>query len=123
MKYEVAAITHAANRILCEAIGDTTQPTWAEAPDWQRDSAVAGVAAIARGTVLSPEQSHESWLKQKLADGWVYGEAKDPGKKTHPCMLPYSQLPDAQKAKDRLFLLIANALTRAIDPERLSKWT
>jgi hypothetical protein len=29
---------------------------------------------------------------------------KDPEKKQHPCMVPYADLPAAQRAKDALFL-------------------
>jgi len=42
-------------------------------------------------------------MKQKRDDGWVYGEVKDPERKTHPCMVPYDDLPIEQRAKDTLF--------------------
>ena len=49
--------------------------------------------------------SHESWLAFKEADGWVYGKVKDEVLKTHPCYVPYDELPEAQKFKDTLFNL------------------
>jgi len=40
-----------------------------------------------------PEKSHESWMKVKEIDGWKWGPVKDPEKKEHPCMVPFSELP------------------------------
>jgi RyR domain. len=105
----LAAICHEANRALCRAIGDHSQPEWADAPDWQRYSAVAGVKAHLREP-LTPEESHGLWMGHKTNDGWVYGPIKDPVAKTHPCMVPYNQLPPAQRAKDHLFAAIVAAL-------------
>ena len=57
-----------------------------------------------------PSASHESWLAVKEADGWKYGEVKDPENKEHPCFVPYEQLPEEQKAKDHLFKAVVEAL-------------
>ena len=65
----------------------------------------------------TPEQSHESWLEQKIADGWVYGAVKDPDAKTHPCCVPYEELPVEQKAKDYLFRAVVHALKDIPDAE------
>lgn len=59
---------------------------------------------------LSPKESHEKWLEQKRADGWKYGPEKNVELKTHPCFLPYDDLPQAQKAKDYIFGAIVEAL-------------
>ncbi len=109
----IAAVCHEANRMYCSTIGDNSQPEWYTAPQWQRESAVNGVANIANGTVTRPEQSHESWSAQKVLDGWVYGEAKDSTAKTHPCLVPFDQLPREQQAKDLLFFAVATALLGA----------
>lgn len=99
----IAQLAHAINIAYCEAIGDLSQAAWDNAPDWQKKSAIAGVEMHLANPDATPEQSHESWLKQKIADGWVYGEVKDEKLKTHPCCLPYDELPAEQKAKDYLF--------------------
>jgi hypothetical protein len=44
------------------------------------------------------------------ADGWRYGEAKDEGAKTHPCPVPFAELPEDQQRKDALFVAIVQAL-------------
>lgn len=93
---------HEANRNYCISIGDTSQPSWDDAPDWQKTSARNGVEGALNGA--TPEQSHESWLKEKEATGWKYGPVKDPEKKEHPCFVPYAELPAEQRAKDDIYL-------------------
>ena len=63
---------------------------------------------------ITPEQSHEGWMRQKVADGWVHGDVKDPVKKTHPCLVPYDQLPFEQQAKDKLFTSVVKAVLAAL---------
>jgi hypothetical protein len=99
----VAEICHDLNRKWCEMNGDFSQLVWIMAPKWQKDSAIAGVKFIINNPDATNEESHNSWYNQKVIDGWVYGEVKDPEKKTHPCMVPYDDLPQFQKMKDQLF--------------------
>ena len=106
----IAIICHQANKGYCEAIGDHSQQNWVDAPQWQKDSAIAGVKAILENPSMTPEQSHEGWMEVKRQDGWVYGEVKDAEKKTHPCFRPYDELPTDQKAKDHIFRAIVLAL-------------
>ena len=106
----IAKVTHEANRSYCQTLGDNTQPIWADAPLWQRQSAINGVEAILSGDIRSSEQSHESWMTQKLSQGWTYGDVKDPEAKRHPCLVPFEDLPEPQKRKDYLFFAIVQAL-------------
>jgi hypothetical protein len=106
----IASVCHALNAALCVAIGDNSQPAWADAPDWQRASAIAGVEMHLANPDATPEQSHESWMAQKTAEGWAYGEVKDPEKKLHPCFRPYAELPEIQRAKDHVFKACVHAL-------------
>lgn len=100
---QAAKTAHEANRILCQALGDDSQPKWDDAPQWQKDSAIAGVRQILRDPRTTPKQSHAGWLAQKQADGWKYGPVKDPEKKEHPCFVPYEELPAQQRLKDYMF--------------------
>jgi hypothetical protein len=49
-------------------------------------------------------------MKEKVDLGWVYGEVKDAEKKTHPCILPYDELPLQQRTKDYLFKQVVDSL-------------
>jgi len=99
----IASIAHEINRTLCLHVGDESQVPWCDAAEWQKASAVDGVIAIRDGKITAPYESHEQWAKHKKADGWVYGSGKDPEKKTHPCLVPFSELPPEQQLKDHLF--------------------
>jgi len=117
----IAMLTHEANRAYCLAIGDDSQPAWADAPEWQQKSAIAGVEMYMTNPDATPEQAHESWLKQKEEDGWAYGEVKDAEKKIHPCFRPYAELPPEQKAKDYIFRGVVLAMLKlAEDTEQTS---
>lgn len=107
-----AEAAHEMNRIYCASLGDMSQPIWRDAPDWQKSSAINGVKGALAGN--TPEQSHESWSAEKVAAGWVYGEVKDPEKKTHHCLVPYADLPPAQRMKDALFIATLNAMHNAL---------
>ncbi len=118
MKIEqVAKICHEANRALCETNGDNSQKSWDEAEQWQRDSAINGVKFTLDNPDDGEDAQHNSWMKEKTDEGWVYGEVKDPTAKTHPCIVPYQQLPAEQQAKDYLFKGIVNSLTKFIELE------
>lgn len=108
-----ARIAHEVNRAYCAAIGDNSQKSWEEAPDWQKDSARKGIelhwTAMREGKELPPSASHDSWLKEKLDTGWKYGPVKNVEAKEHPCCVAYDELPLEQKTKDYLFGAVARA--------------
>lgn len=107
---EIAKVAHEINRAYCRALGDYTQPVWELAPDWQRNSAIAGVEFCLANPEAGPQISHINWVNQKLKDGWKWGPVKDPEKKEHPCIAPYEDLPIEQRAKDYLFRATVNCL-------------
>lgn len=103
-----ARIAHEVNRAYCLSLGES-QPAWDAAPQWQKDSAIQGVLAIQDRPDTTPEDSHESWLAHKRAEGWKFGPVKDATAKEHPCMVPYEQLPRSQRIKDDLFIAAVKA--------------
>ncbi len=115
--HDIAKLCHEVNRAYCAALGDNSQLPWESAPQWQKESAVQGVQFHMHGEA-SPEQSHESWLALKLAEGWTYGPVKDEALKQHPCCVPYHMLPVEQKAKDYIFGSIVRTIL-AIEGESL----
>ncbi len=103
---QIARICHEVNRAFCEFHGDNSQVAWEDAPEWQRKSAIDGVVGMLQNPTRTPEEAFESWKRDKLADGWVYGPVKDAEKKEHPCIVPYHELPAEQRVKDYLFLAV-----------------
>lgn len=104
---KIAQLCHEVNKAYCESIGDFSQLSWEDAQDWQKESAVNGVK-IHMENEASPEQTHINWCKDKIADGWIYGEVKDPERKIHPCLVVYNQLPQEQRSKGYLFKAICD---------------
>lgn len=47
------------------------------------------------------ENAHEVWAAGRMSDGWTYGPRRDDKLKTHPDLVPYSELPEAEKEYDR----------------------
>ena len=50
---------------------------------------------------LMAKNVHEVWAAGRMAEGWTYGEIRDDAKKTHPCLVPYEELPESEKEYDR----------------------
>ena len=44
---------------------------------------------------------HEVWAQNRMEQGWTYGEERSDALKTHPCLIPYEELPEVEKAYDR----------------------
>lgn len=106
----IARVCHQANKAFCEANGDNSQKDWEVAEAWQRESAMKGVAFRINNPTAGHDAQHNSWMKEKVDTGWVYGEVKDAEAKTHPCILPFEQLPRFQQRKDALFCTIVDTL-------------
>jgi hypothetical protein len=62
-------------------------------------------AEITALTERLAENSHDFWASQRLQDGWTLGPARDDGPKQHPSLVPYDELPDAEKVYDRRLAL------------------
>lgn len=44
---------------------------------------------------------HEVWAQSRLSQGWAYGPKRSDDLKTHPCLIPFEDLPDEEKQYDR----------------------
>ncbi|MBR0309673.1 MAG: Ryanodine receptor Ryr [Paludibacteraceae bacterium] len=66
---------------------------------------------------------HEVWAAGRIADGWTYGEKRDDTQKTHPCLVPYEELPESEKEYDRqtaigtLKFILAQGFTISKSPD------
>ena len=44
---------------------------------------------------------HEVWAETRIKQGWKYGSERNDELKTHPCLIPYEELPEDEKEYDR----------------------
>lgn len=71
--------------------------------------------------VLSPELDrlveqlaghiHAVWARQRMTEGWTFGDKRNDEMKQHPCLVPFELLPEEEKAYDTL---IARETVKAI---------
>jgi len=47
------------------------------------------------------ENAHDVWAATRIAQGWSHGPTRDDANKHHPCLVPYSDLPESEKEYDR----------------------
>ena len=107
---KIAKICHQANKAFCEINGDDSQKDWDEAESWQKNSAIKGVMFRINDPKSEYDAQHNSWMQEKIDTGWTYGKVKNAETKTHPCMVPFRELPKFQQQKDILFCAIVDAL-------------
>lgn len=110
----IARVCHAVNAAYCAGIGDHSQPTWDVLPENLKASTRVGVLNTLMNPNTTPEEAHNFWLQCKVNEGYVYGVQKDNAKKTHPCILPYSALPQSDRVKDYLFNAVVHTLAKEV---------
>jgi hypothetical protein len=100
---------------------------WANRDEAFRTQFIATIERICQpGYETTPEQEHESWMQAYLDMGWQYGEVRDPVAKTHPDMVPFSELPESERQKDAIFLACCAvgraAMVSLTSGGKLSRW-
>ena len=107
----IARVVHEAARALQIAQGEpSTSPPWDEAADWMRASTLAAVRFRRDHPEARSGAQHEQWMAERLATGWRYGPVKDADLKTHPSLVPFADLPIAERRKDALVIAVIDAL-------------
>ncbi len=61
----------------------------------------AVAAAIEAGLEPMAAAEHDGWLTRRVESGWSWGAQRDDAAKRHPSMVPYAQLAEREKDKDR----------------------
>lgn len=56
---------------------------------------------VAALTELLARNTHENWARQRLSDGWRWGPVREDASREHPCLVPYEELPEAERDYDR----------------------
>lgn len=103
----IARTVHEAIRASQAALGEKEAPPWLDA-GWMQDSSMEAVE-FALGDP-TPGAQHESWVAAKRRDGWSYGAEKSDAKKTHPSMVPFSDLSLSERQKDEVLIALVKAL-------------
>jgi RyR domain len=70
--------------------------------------------------MLSPEEmeslaeaEHQRWSDERISQGWTFGPVRDDEKRLHPNLVPWSELSEADREKDREMMReISAVLTR-----------
>lgn len=65
----------------------------------------------------TPEDNHMEWVREKIKQGYTWGNKLDVEKKTHPSLLYFEDLPKVERDKDTMDLLmvkLANELYEKI---------
>jgi len=50
------------------------------------------------------KMEHARWMYEKLDSGWKYGKSRNSKRKLHPCIVPWDELPENEKSKDRILV-------------------
>jgi hypothetical protein len=110
----IAQVVHEAIRAWQKANGQKPSPVWSRAPEWMKESSRAVVVWAAENPRASARAHHERWLRQMETAGWRYGVRRNDSRKTHPMMVPYSDLPEIERRKDALVAAVIDALALKI---------
>jgi class 3 adenylate cyclase len=65
-------------------------------------SSIELVAELEALTERLAKNTHAQWAWQRMRDGWIYGPQRDDNLRTHPCLIPYHELPENEKEYDRI---------------------
>lgn len=97
---QAARILHNWNRAYCATIGDPPDQLWEQMPEHQRESRQSAIRFVLENPQASPEDIHQEWTRSRTEEGWTLGTVRNEDLKTHPNLVPYGELPTAQRTKD-----------------------
>lgn len=97
------------------------QPWNAEINGDQMESLLDGIAYLRMHPEATPETNHENWMKEKVRQGWKYGIKKDFEKKTHPDLVPYDELAEIEKRRDKGDMILQKEARRLWKRMRLTE--
>lgn len=86
---------HIACKLACGGLIAIPEPVMADgqqAPLWSRPEFIEPLSRM----------EHDRWASDRLLDGWVYGARRDNAARHHPDLIPYDDLSEAIREKDRV---------------------
>jgi hypothetical protein len=111
---KIAEVCHEINKSYSEFINDYSIDSWDKTSQCLKESMISGVMFLLKNPEADPSDTHSAWLDYKEKKGWIYGPEKDYVNKTHPCIMPYNELPEKERIKDYLFQTIVKTLKNII---------
>lgn len=87
------------------------------------NSLINGTKWALENPEATPEDNHINWMNYKQRQGWVYGEKLDMEDKTHPSLVPFKDLPDVEKRKDEMDILMVKLGERLYNELKLESDT
>lgn len=109
-KLTVASVMYEANRALAASTGDMSHVPWVDAGAETVGHFIRGVDAVLNNPTMTAKEGHDFWVADHLTRGWTFGPVKDRENKKHPCLIPFEELSEIEKAKDHLYIAIVRAL-------------
>lgn len=79
------------------------------------ESLLTGTLKMLEHPEYTAEDNHEFWEQCKKDQGYVYGPELDTVNKTHPSMVPYSELSEVEKRKDDMDVLMVKLCSQLFD--------
>ena len=109
-KLFTAKVAHQVNQAIRDFYGEDSLPDWDTAGNEMRHRGVLGVEQIIANPDMTPKEIHNIWMQNMFKDGWRAGPVHDGVKKTHPNLVLYEELDDAQKLKDVIYLTLVKTM-------------
>lgn len=81
------------------------------------DSLIDGTKWTLAHPEATAEDNHVHWMKFKREQGYKYGEILDTINKTHPSMVNFEDLPDVEKRKDEMDLIMTRLANKLFDKQ------
>ncbi len=72
--------------------------------DWDAETLMFSEDGADDEVTLMAKLEHDRWCQEKTAGGWRYGPEKDTHQKTNPSILPWDELPDEEKEKNKKYI-------------------
>jgi hypothetical protein len=112
--WKIARVMHESVRAWQKANGQASSPSWSRAPKWMRDASREAVLWRLDNPAAPASAQHDQWAAEKKAAGWKFGKTKNGVKKTHPMLVPYSDLPEVERRKDAMVGALIDSLAKPI---------
>jgi hypothetical protein len=106
----LAKACYEAVRVWNQANNDHSLPRWEYASAVQQSDAIEKVKIVITNPDTGSEAQHLKWVLGKAAEGWTPGDKLDTGKKVHPLLVTFDNLPEIEQKKYNLFTAITNTL-------------